>query len=98
MELVNEQMQLMELALLQLRLDNPTNWCHPRNRGWRAMFERWSRSGVFKKYWQLSIPYYSRGLEAFGVNVLQLPYACWHEEDEGAAQSEARDRRSSARE
>ena len=41
--LVGLQLDLMESAFLGLNLDQPANWRHPGNAGWRKLFESWAR-------------------------------------------------------
>jgi hypothetical protein len=45
---VGLQMDLMESAFLSLNLDQPMNWNHPGNLGWRTLFEDWARSETFR--------------------------------------------------
>ena len=36
------QLDLMESAFISLNLDQPANWEHPGNHGWRVLFRRWA--------------------------------------------------------
>ena len=40
--LVELQLDLMENAFLSLNLDQPVNWNHPGNEGWRTLFKTWA--------------------------------------------------------
>jgi hypothetical protein len=40
--LLGLQLDLMENAFLSLDLDQPVNWNHPGNQGWRSLFEAWT--------------------------------------------------------
>jgi hypothetical protein len=66
LRLVNRQLQLMERVLLALRLDEPRNQSHPRNRGWLNLFRRWAQAPFFRQYWPLCVGNYSEALQIFG--------------------------------
>jgi hypothetical protein len=72
LQLVNQQMQLMERAVLDLSLNERVNQIHPRNRGWMNLFRAWSQAPTFQKYWALNIAYYSDALEIFSYYALGL--------------------------
>ncbi len=46
--LVGQQLALMEDAFISLNLDQPQNWNHESNQGWRQLFSDWACSKSFK--------------------------------------------------
>ena len=49
MYLVGLQVTLMEDAFLSLDLDQPVNWNHPGNAGWKKLFTDWAGSDGFTR-------------------------------------------------
>ena len=47
--IVGQQLALMENAFVALDLDQPRNWKHEANQGWRTLFESWSRAPRFRR-------------------------------------------------
>ena len=64
-QLVNQQLQLMEAALFGLGLHDPKNRRRKSNLGWMNLFDRWSQSKTFKRYWAVSIGNYGTALMLF---------------------------------
>ncbi|MFQ5351293.1 MAG: hypothetical protein ACE5EG_12700, partial [Thermoanaerobaculia bacterium] len=50
--MVGRQLALMESAFVALDLDQPSNWNHEGNQGWRALFESWARSERFGRAYE----------------------------------------------
>jgi hypothetical protein len=66
-----EMLQLMENVFLDLRLDD--YWEHPDNRGWAALFTRWSKSSVFRAIWAQTKRGFGIRFEYFCRQRLGLP-------------------------
>ncbi len=64
-QVCNEQLQLMERALLALRLDDPRNRGRRSNRGWMNLFRRWGQVETFQRMWAANIANYSSALQDF---------------------------------
>jgi hypothetical protein len=64
-QVCNEQLQLMERALLALRLDDPRNRGRRSNRGWMNLFRRWGQAETFQRMWAANIANYSSALQDF---------------------------------
>ena len=71
-QVCNEQLQLMERALLALRLDDPRNRRRRENRGWMNLFRRWGQSRTFQKMWAANIANYGSALQDFCQEELGL--------------------------
>ena len=50
--MVGQQLTLMENAFVALNLDQPRNWKHEGNQGWRALFENWAQSDRFARAYE----------------------------------------------
>jgi hypothetical protein len=74
LHLVNEQLQLMERAVLQLGLDDPRKRLRETNRGFMNLFRRWSQADSFRQAWAVSIANYSVNLQHFCEDALELNY------------------------
>jgi hypothetical protein len=74
LHLVNEQLQLMERAVLQLGLDDPRKRLRETNRGFMNLFRRWSQADAFRQVWAVSIANYSVNLQHFCEDALELNY------------------------
>lgn len=72
LQIVNQQMQFMEQAMLELNLEEPASRDHPRNRGLMNLFHGWSQSPAFRTRWSVLIGQYSQSLQVFGRYALGL--------------------------
>ncbi|WP_282609420.1 patatin-like phospholipase family protein [Pelagibius sp. Alg239-R121] len=73
-QICNEQMQLMERALVGLRLDDSRNRSRRSNIGWMNLFRRWSRSKTFQRIWAASIANYSTAFKLFCIEEFRLDF------------------------
>ncbi len=73
-QICNEQMQLMERALVGLRLDDPRNRSRRSNIGWMNLFRRWSRSRTFQRIWAASIANYSTAFKLFCIEEFKMDF------------------------
>jgi hypothetical protein len=73
-QICNEQMQLMERALVGLRLDDPRNRFRRSNIGWMNLFRRWSRSRTFQRIWAASVSNYSTAFKLFCIEEFKLDF------------------------
>ena len=74
LHLVNEQLQLMERAVLQLGLDDPRRRLREPYRGFMNLFRRWSQADAFRQAWSVSIANYSVNLQRFCEEALELEH------------------------
>ncbi len=70
--LVGLQLDLMETAFLSLDLDQPVNWNHPGNQGWRQLFEGWAKSQSFRSVYVLLKQQHSGRFQNFCSRSLRL--------------------------
>ncbi len=69
---VGLQVALMEEAFLSLDLDQPRNWRHEGNRGWRRLFESWASSATFQANYALIADRHSGRFQNFCARNLGL--------------------------
>ena len=83
MYLVGLQVALMEDAFLTLNLDQPTNWNHPGNAGWRKLFSDWAQSDAFRTAYLFVVDRHSGRFQNFCERTLGLPPAgLWRQLDQ----------------
>jgi hypothetical protein len=68
---VAQMLRLMESAWLGMHLDGSTD--HPVNRGWLTVFQRWSATPPFQRYWPALRGEFSRDFVQFCERELHLP-------------------------
>ena len=68
----NAQLQLMERALIALRLDDPRNRTRHSNIGWMELFRQWGGAPTFAHLWRENIGSYSTALRDFCEDELRL--------------------------
>jgi hypothetical protein len=73
MYLVGQQLALMEDAFVSLNLDQPMNWAHEGNQGWRRLFEDWAKSRTFRRGYAHNIHLHSGRFQNFCESFLGLP-------------------------
>ena len=82
--LVGLQLDLMENAFLSLDLDQPVNWNHPGNQGWKRLFTAWTEdSEQFKRSYCFLRHLRSGRFQNFCERTLKLPSETKCEEEYG---------------
>ena len=77
MHLVGQQLDLMENAFVSLGLDQPRNWWHEGNQGWRTLFLGWAESETFQNGYLFNVHLHSGRFQNFCERTLGLPPADW---------------------
>ncbi len=73
--MVGQQLALMEHAFVNLNLDQPRNWDHEGNQGWRTLFEQWARSRRFTEAYRYLGQLHSGRFQNFCHRAFGLPDA-----------------------
>ena len=63
-------LQVMENAWLSLNLD--AHYAHPLNRGWMAVFHRWTNAETFRRHWPVLRSEFGRGFVSFCEKQMRL--------------------------